>query len=78
VARQDQNRMASISLKLDNMREREKNFYSYGYLAATGFLPNYRFASSNMILSFNGSSDDIMRDDVLALIALGNTMYYRG
>ena len=77
---QDQNRMGAISMKLDNMREGDKDFYSYRYLASRGFLPNYGFPSSSIVLSFNDSSDEIVRNDVIALteFAPGNTIYFKG
>lgn len=77
--KQDSNRMASISMKLENMREGEKDFYTYRYLASKGFLPNYGFPSSTMTLSFNDSSEEINRNNNIALseFAPGNTVYYR-
>jgi len=77
---QDQNRMAAISQKLENMRKGEKDFYIYRYLAARGFLPNYGFPSSNIVLSLSESDYEILRDNVIALseFAPGNTVYFKG
>jgi very-short-patch-repair endonuclease len=77
---QDQNRMAAIAQKLDNMRKGEKNFYIYNYLSARGFLPNYGFPSTNTVLALSESDDEITRDNVIALseFAPGNTIYFKG
>jgi superfamily II DNA or RNA helicase/uncharacterized CHY-type Zn-finger protein len=77
---QDQNRMAAIGIKLGNMREGERDFYTYRYLANRGFLPNYGFPGSSMFLSFSDSEDEVARDKVIALseFAPGNTVYYKG
>jgi len=77
---QDRNRIEAIAQKLKNMREGEKDFYIYRYLSARGFLPNYGFPSSNIVLSLSESEDEIQRDNVIALseFAPGNTVYFRG
>ena len=77
---QDRNRIEAIAQKLMNMREGEKDFYIYRYLSARGFLPNYGFPSSNIVLSLSESEDEIQRDNVIALseFAPGNTIYFRG
>ena len=77
---QDRNRIEAIAQKLKNMREGEKDFYIYRYLAARGFLPNYGFPSSNIVLSLSESEYEIQRDNVIALseFAPGNTIYFQG
>jgi ATP-dependent helicase YprA (DUF1998 family)/ribosomal protein L37AE/L43A len=77
---QDRNRIEAIAQKLKNMREGQKDFYIYRYLAARGFLPNYGFPSSNVVLSLSESDNEIQRDNVIALseFAPGNTIYYQG
>ncbi len=77
---QDKNRTTAIEQKLKNMREGEKDFYIYRYLAARGFLPNYGFPSSNVVLSLSESDNEIQRDNIIALseFAPGNTVYYQG
>ncbi|MCJ7430178.1 DEAD/DEAH box helicase [Candidatus Bathyarchaeota archaeon] len=77
---QDKNRTTAIEQKLKNMREGEKDFYIYRYLAARGFLPNYGFPSSNIVLSLSESDNEIQRANVIALseFAPGNTVYYQG
>ncbi len=74
---QDRNRIEAIAQKLNNMREGEKDFYIYRYLSAQGFLPNYGFPSSNIVLSLSESENEIQRDNVIALseFAPGNTIY---
>jgi very-short-patch-repair endonuclease len=78
----DQNRLAAISQKMENMREggRDTDFYSYKYLASRGFLPNYGFGGASMFLSLSDSEYDIGRDRVIAIseFAPGNTVYYKG
>ena len=77
---QDRNRIMAIEQKLKNMREGQKDFYIYRYLSARGFLPNYGFPSSNIVLSLSEVDDEIQRDNVIALseFAPGNTIYFRG
>lgn len=77
---QDRNRIMAIEQKLKNMREGEKDFYIYRYLAARGFLPNYGFPSSNIVLSLSEGDDEIQRDNVIALseFAPGNIIYFKG
>ena len=77
---QDRNRIEAIAQKLKNMREGEKDFYIYRYLSARGFLPNYGFPSSNIVLSLSESENEIQRDNVIALseFAPGNTIYFQG
>jgi len=72
--------MAAISQKLEDMREGEKDFYIYRYLSARGFLPNYGFPSTNVVLSLSDSEDEIQRENVIALseFAPGNTVYFKG
>jgi superfamily II DNA/RNA helicase/ribosomal protein L37AE/L43A len=76
----DENRIAAISRKLQNMREGERDFYTYKFLASRGFLPNYGFGGSSMYLALSESEDDIVRDRVMAIteFAPGNTVYYQG
>ena len=76
----DHNRMGAIGRKLKAMRDGEKDFYSYRYLGARGFLPNYGFPTSTVILTLHDSDDEIIRDNAIALseYAPGNTVYYRG
>ena len=76
----DHSRMGAIGNKLKAMREGEMDFYPYRYLGARGFLPNYGFPTSTVILSLHDSEDEIARDNSLALseFAPGNTIYYRG
>jgi hypothetical protein len=78
----DQNRIAAISQKMQNMREggRDTDFYTYKYLASRGFLPNYGFGGASMFLSLSDSEYDIGRDRVIAIseFAPGNTVYYNG
>jgi uncharacterized protein YbaR (Trm112 family) len=76
----DHSRMGAIGNKLKAMREGEMDFYPYRYLGARGFLPNYGFPTSTVILSLHDSEDEIARDNALALseFAPGNTIYYRG
>ena len=76
----DHSRMGAIGIKLKAMRDGEMDFYSYRYLGARGFLPNYGFPTSTVILSIHDSENEIVRDNALALseFAPGNTIYYRG
>ena len=73
-------RQAVISERLDDMRQGKKDFYTYRYLGAQGFLPNYAFPRQATTVSFYEIEDDISRDQVLALreYAPGNAIYYRG
>ena len=79
-SQQDRDRMAAISIKLENMREGEKGFYSYRYLSSHGFSPNYGFPATNTVLSLSHSDEDITRYNLIALseFAPGNTIYYKG
>jgi hypothetical protein len=76
----EHSRLSSIARKLEEMRSGDKEYYSYRYLASHGFLPNYGFPSSSMTLSFYDSSDEIVRNESIALseFASGNILYYRG
>jgi replicative superfamily II helicase len=76
----DHNRMGAIGNKLKAMREGEMDFYSYRYLGARGFLPNYGFPTSAVILTLHDYQNEIIRDNAIALseFAPGNTIYYRG
>lgn len=73
-------RQAVISERLNDMRAGKKDFYTYRYLGAQGFLPNYAFPRQATTVSFYEIQDDISRDQVLALreYAPGNSIYYRG
>lgn len=70
----------AIERRLENMRDGGKRFYSYQYLRAQGFLPNYGFPRSNCTLGFTTLEDDIQRDESQAIreFAPGNHVYYRG
>ena len=72
--------MAAIGRKMQDMREGERDFYTYKFLASRGFLPNYGFGGSTMFLALSDSEDDIVRDKVIAIseFAPGNTVYYKG
>ena len=76
----DNDRLTSISIKLQSMREGEKGFYSYRYLSSQGFLPNYGFPNLNSVLSLSHSDNEIERSSFLALseFAPGNTIYHSG
>jgi len=73
-------RQGVISKKLESMREGAGDFYTYRYLGAEGFLPNYAFPRSNTNLSFYDIEDDITRGKTIALneFAPGNSVYYKG
>ena len=73
-------RQTVISERLAAMRDGKKDFYTYRYLGAQGFLPNYAFPRQATTVSFYEVEDDIARDQVLALreYAPGNSIYYRG
>lgn len=73
-------RLGIISRKLQNMREGEKEYYTYRYLGAEGFLPNYAFPRNSTITSFYDIEDEVSRDTVLALreFAPANSVYYKG
>lgn len=73
-------RQIVISKKLESMREGAGDFYTYRYLGAEGFLPNYAFPRSNTNLSFYEIEDDITRGKTIALneFAPGNSVYYKG
>jgi ATP-dependent helicase YprA (DUF1998 family) len=73
-------RRSAVEAKMTDMREGKKDFYTYRYLGAEGFLPNYAFPRIATTLSFLRRSDDISRDQVLALreYAPLNSVYYRG
>jgi len=73
-------RRAVIERKLEGMREGEKDWYVYRYLAGEGFLPNYAFPRTAVVVSFAESEDEMARDPVIALneFAPGNFIYYRG
>lgn len=73
-------RRRTIESRREDMREGGKSFYTYRYLGAQGFLPNYAFPRSSTTLTFQTEEDDINRDKVLALreFAPGNTVYYHG
>jgi len=76
----EHSRMQAIELKLKAMREGEREFYSYRYLATQGFLPNYGFPTSTSILSLDDQEKEIDRSSNIALseFAPGNTIYYKG
>jgi superfamily II DNA or RNA helicase/rRNA maturation protein Nop10 len=76
----DRSRMSAIADKMEDMREGERDFYTYKYLASRGFLPNYGFSGASMFLSLSDSEDDIARDRAIAIseFAPGNTVYYKG
>ena len=73
-------RRTVIEQKLAEMRDGEKDWYVYRYLAGEGFLPNYAFPRQSTVVSFDFSEDYLARDPVIALneYAPGNTIYYRG
>ena len=73
-------RRTVIEHKLAQMRDGEKDWYIYRYLAGEGFLPNYAFPRQSTVVSFDFSEDDLARDPSIALneYAPGNTIYYRG
>lgn len=73
-------RAAVIVQKLMEMRDGEKDWYVYRYLAGEGFLPNYAFPRKSTVVSFDFSGDELARDPSIALneYAPGNTIYYRG
>lgn len=72
-------RNSVITKKLENMREGKDGFYTYRYLGAEGFLPNYAFPRNSCGVSFYDIDDEISRDRVLALreFAPGNSIYYK-
>lgn len=72
-------RNSVISKKLENMREGEGEYYTYRYLGAEGFLPNYAFPRNSCDVSFYDIEDVIFRDKILALreFAPGNSIYYK-
>ena len=76
----DRARHGAIMAKLKNMREGERDFYVFKYLAMQGFLPNYGFPSLNTYVSFFDRDDELSRDQTIALseYAPGNTIYLRG
>jgi superfamily II DNA or RNA helicase/very-short-patch-repair endonuclease/ribosomal protein L37AE/L43A len=69
-----------ISKKLEQMREGGRDFYTYRYLGAQGFLPNYAFPRNSSTVSFYDIEDEISRDVSIALneYAPGNSIYYKG
>lgn len=80
LAREEEARRTAIETRMGDMREGNRSFYTYRYLGGEGFLPNYAFPRIATTLSFLGRSDDISRDQVLALweYAPLNSVYYRG
>ena len=76
----DEMRRRVIEGRLKAMRGNGEKFYSYRYLGAQGFLPNYAFPTRCSELTFFDSEDSIARDEVLAIreYAPGNSVYYRG
>jgi len=73
-------RLEVVSERLADMREGRKGFYTYRYLGAQGFLPNYAFPRRATTVSFYEIEEEIARDEPLALreYAPGNSIYYRG
>jgi len=73
-------RQGVIYDRLDDMRNGKRGFYTYRYLGAQGFLPNYAFPRQATTVSFYEIDADISRDQALALreYAPGNAIYYRG
>jgi very-short-patch-repair endonuclease len=73
-------RQKVVSERLEDMREGRRGFYTYSYLGAQGFLPNYAFPRQATTVSFYESKDEISRERTLALreYAPGNSIYYRG
>jgi hypothetical protein len=69
-----------VSERLADMREGKKGFYTYRYLGAQGYLPNYAFPRQATSVSFYEIENEITRDRSLALreYAPGNSIYYRG
>jgi hypothetical protein len=69
-----------VTERLADMRNGKKGFYTYRYLGAQGYLPNYAFPRQATTVSFYESKDEISRERALALreYAPGNSIYYRG
>lgn len=73
-------RQGVVSERLADMREGKRSFYTYRYLGAQGYLPNYAFPRQATSVSFYEIENEITRDRPLALreYAPGNSIYYRG
>ncbi len=69
-----------ILQKREHMREGQGAWYTYRYLGAEGFLPNYAFPREPVVLSFYETPDELARDPHIALAeyAPGNFVYYAG
>ena len=76
----EQNRRRVVEGRMNAMREGEEGYYTYRYLGAQGFLPNYAFPHTATVVSFYEIEDQMTRDRVLSLreYAPGNSIYYRG
>ncbi|GEM_PF-443682 len=74
------NRQRVVTERLADMREGKKGFYTYRYLGAQGFLPNYAFPRQSTTVSFYEIENEVSRERPLALreYAPGNSIYYRG
>lgn len=74
-------RRSAIENRRKAMRgEGGAEFYTYRYLGAQGFLPNYAFPTRCANLTFFDTDDSISRNANIALreYAPGNSYYYRG
>ena len=73
-------RMGVLLKRRQAMREGRGRFYVYRYLAQQGFLPNYAFPRSDVVLSFIAREDDIVRPQSIAIneFAPGNSVYVGG
>ncbi len=73
-------RQEVVNERRADMREGKKGFYTYRYLGAQGFLPNYAFPRQSTAVSFYEIENEVSRERPLALreYAPGNSIYYRG
>jgi hypothetical protein len=77
---EEERRRISLENRLDDMREGRSDFYTFRYLAAQGFLPNYAFPRRAASVFFNDRKEFMSRGRVTALreLAPGNSIYYGG